>query len=150
VAAVHCGPVKLSERDRRTLRALAATLLPEGGPLPSAEAVDAAGAVSAVIERLPAAQTTRLVGLIRTFSALPAERGRRRFRNLSPAARERVVGRLSAHLGYRGQMFNALKQLIVTTWASDPRVSAAIGDDGRCLADSPQGQALIAPLLPDA
>jgi hypothetical protein len=139
--------VKLSERDRRTLRALAATLLPEGGPLPSAEAVDAAGSVAAAVDRLPPAQATRVVGLIRAFSALSLTRGRR-FRGLTPARRERLVARLSEDHGYRGVAMSALKQLILTTWASHPDVTRALGDDGECLADSPAGRALVEPLLP--
>jgi hypothetical protein len=141
--------VRLSERDRSTLRALADTLLPQGGPLPSARAVDVIGAVGTTLGRLPTAQATRVVGLIRAFSSLAVPARGRRFRNLSAAGRERVVARLSADHGYRGQAFVALKQLLVTTWASHPDVAAAMDADRGCLADSADHMTLVGPWLPE-
>ena len=141
--------VKLTERDRRTLRSLAAALLPDGGPLPGAEAVDVAGALRRSIEGLPRGQAGRLVALVRTFSAMPLASGGRRFRNLAPAARERALARLAASHGYRGQVFGALKQLVVTTWASQPAVTEALGAGSSCLADSDDRAELVGRWLPE-
>lgn len=141
--------MRLSERDRATIAALAAVILPPGGRLPSAEDVGTAEAVAATIDTLPPTQAERLVAVVRAFSALPLTYGRaRRFRRLSPAARESFVGRVSRTEGYRRQLFAALKQLVVTTWASHPRVSAALGYDAGCVADDDERQAFVRTFLP--
>ncbi|MCA1726965.1 MAG: gluconate 2-dehydrogenase subunit 3 family protein [Actinobacteria bacterium] len=142
--------MKLTERDRRTLRALADTLLPEGGPLPSAAAVDVPGAIESTLDRLPSAQAGRVVALVRAFSCLAVSSRGRRFRNLSPAGRARVLERLGRQHGYRGQLFGALKQLVVTTWGNHPDVAAALGADTGCLTDSPDHHELVGRWLPAA
>lgn len=141
--------MRLSQRDRGTLAALAETLLPEGGPLPSAVDVGAADAAADAIRRLPPGQGSRVVWVVRALSVLPLTLGHtRRFRNLPAGRRARVAETLSARHGFRALPFAALRQLLVTTWASHPAVSAALGEDGVCLADSEDGRRIVAPLLP--
>jgi hypothetical protein len=110
--------------------------------------VDVAGAVEAMIGRLPAAQATRLVALTRAFSTITWGARGRRFRSLSSRGRERAVEGLGEQHGYRGQAYAALKQLLVTTWASHPAVAAAMGADTGCLADSPDHRSMLDGWLP--
>jgi hypothetical protein len=141
--------MRLTERDRRTLAAFAGVLVPEGGSLPSASSVDVAGTVARYIDAMGRAQVVRLVSLVRFLSIVPLSTGRfRRFRNLSPRGRERVVRRMAHGRGYRKQLYGGLKQLVMVAWASTPEVSAAIGYDGSCLADSPDRLELVGPFLP--
>ena len=138
-----------SRRDRATIEALADVLLPESGPLPSARAVGAGATVERYVRAMDPAQASRLTLLVRAFSVLPLVSGHgRRFRHLSLPRRERSVARLAAGGGYRKQLYGALKQFVVTAWASSPDVSAAMGFDGGCLADDPDHAGFIRDVLP--
>ena len=143
------GRVTFSPRDRATILAFAEVLLPGGGGLPSARDVDVAGTMERYIRNMDPRQAGRLTWLIRGFSALPAVSGRfRRFRHLQPSGRERFLRRLASGGGYRRQAYAALKQFVVTAWASSPEVSAAMGFDGSCLADDPDHAGFVRGYLP--
>src|SRR3990170_3156181 len=112
----------LSPRERRSVRALASALLPEGHDLPGADSLD----VGARLEERMGAWKRRVAAsvrmLIRAWELSPlASRHLRVFSALSPEdQRAWVASCYRSRIGFRRLHVAALKQMIFLVWASLP------------------------------
>ena len=124
----------LSVLQRRTLEALASTMLPAGGALPpGADDIGLAGQLEAYIGRCDpaAAQTMRLMLTAIGLSSI-ASRHLRPFHRLSPEGRLAYLHECEqSSIRQKRETLVALKALLMMFFCGDPQVAPLLGYDGR-------------------
>ena len=131
-----------SERELRTLAALARVLLPEGHGLPGAETARVAERLEDRARSWEPVVRARIRWFVRAWDLSPlASAHRKRFSRLSEADQVRWVERCyRSRATWRRLQIAALKQLVFLQWASTPEVEDALGYDYSCRKDDePRG-----------
>ncbi|MFN2464180.1 MAG: GMC family oxidoreductase N-terminal domain-containing protein [Candidatus Dormibacteria bacterium] len=125
--------VNLTRRQRETLEALAATLLPAGvGGIPGAAELDLCDRIDRQLGGYDRATRGLIRAMISGFDGLGlASRHLKPFRNMSAEERLRYLDEMDrGRLAPRRDLTVGLKALIQLTYFSTPEVGAAIGYDG--------------------
>jgi choline dehydrogenase-like flavoprotein len=135
--------LRLGARRMETLRALAAAVVPRGGPFPlGADDVDAAGRLADYLSRFRARLRRGLLLLVTAWEYLPLlSRYRRRFSRLAQPEGESFLRESEgSRLPPRRLAAFWLKTLCLMAFTSDPEVSRAVGytsATGGCLDETP-------------
>ncbi len=126
-----------SDREAKSLTALAAVLLPEGHGLPGADSTKTVAALQA----RAASWDRRVLGgvrlLVRAWELAPLlSRHRRPFSALTPDRQKEWAEQCyRSKVAWRRLQTSALKQLLFLEWACSPAVEDALGYDYRCRRD---------------